>query len=264
MAVIYGGYFDESGDDVSFCVAGFIAPYDTWVHLDWAWRDLLKVWKINYFKTSECVNGLGEFAQYRDDPGDLKSRLKTHEWQRLQDSYTQFSDAICKHYEYIRGSGAVAYLADFQRIISEDAKARSLFMDHLYYLCLQAALHAATDKVYEVNLQRSEDDKLYINPIFDAQREFSTVAKIAYEKFRQKNKRAGSILLPLNYEDDVDTPALQAADMLTYEAQKHGTNLEKNPAQAIRPQLQKLLRIIDKVKRLDYPTLKLIVANQRP
>jgi hypothetical protein len=32
-----------------------------------------------------------------------------------------------------------------------------------------------------------------------------------YEKFREKNTRAATLLLPLNYENDVDTPALQAA-----------------------------------------------------
>jgi hypothetical protein len=264
MAVIYGGYFDESGDQDSFCVAGFTAPYDTWIHLDWAWRDLWKVWRIDYFKTSECVNGLGQFAQYRDNPFDLKSKLKTHEWEKLQEAYTQFLDLILKHADYLRGSGAVAYWEDFKKIIREDPKARRLFMDHPYYLCLQAALHTATEKMYEENPHRSVEDKLYIKPIFDAHEEFSDIARIAYEKFRAKNTRAATVLLPLEYASDINTPALQVADMLAYEARKHGTNLERHPSREVRPQMQKLLCVIEKVKRLDYPTLRLIVANQRP
>jgi hypothetical protein len=262
MAVIYGGYYDESADDASFSVAGFIAPYDTWIHLDWAWSDLVKVWKVKYFKASECVNGLGEFAQYRDNPLDVKSRLKAHEWKKLQEAYTQFSDIILKHADYLRGSGAVTYFEDFQKLIKEDPKAHALFMDHPYYVCLQAALHASTDKMYEANATRLGENKLYIKPIFDSHEEFSDIARIAYEKFRVKNTRAATVLLPLDYADDIDTPALQAADMLAYEARKHATNLEHS--KEMRPQMQRLLRVVETVKRLDYPTLKLIVDNQRP
>jgi len=264
MAVIYGGYFDESGDGDSFCVAGFAAPYDTWIYLDWAWRDLSKVWRIDYFKASECVNGLGQFAQYRDNPLDLKSKLQPHEWEKLQEAYTQFGDLILKQADYLRGAGAVAYWQDFKKIIHEDPRAHALFMDHPYYVCLQAALHTTTEKMYEENLKRSVENKLYIKPIFDSHKEFSDIARIAYEKFREKNTRAATVLLPLYYENDIDTPALQVADMLAYEARKHGTNLERNPSREMRPQMQKLLRVTEKVKRLDYKTLKLIVANQRP
>lgn len=114
------------------------------------------------------------------------------------------------------------------------------------------------------NATRTEENKLYIKPIFDSHEEFSGIAKIAYEKFRRKNTRAATVLLPMHYEDDIDTPALQAADMLAYEARKHATNLERNPSQQMRPQMQRLLRVVETVKRLDYPTLKLIIANQRP
>lgn len=264
MAVVYGGYYDESGDDATFAVAGFMAPYETWIHLDWAWRDLVKEWKIEYFKASECVNGLEQFAQYRDNPLDVKSRLKTHEWEKLQIAYRQFGDLIRKHSHYLMGYGAVAYLKDFRRIVAEDPKALALFMDHPYYVCLQAALHASTERMFEENKNRLFENKLYIKPIFDSHEEFSTKAKIAYDKFREKNKRAGTLLLPLNYEDDVDTPALQAADMFAYEARKHGTNLERHPERDMRPEMERLLPFVDKVKRLDYATLKLLVAHQRP
>jgi hypothetical protein len=32
--VIYGAYFDESDEKPGFCVAGYSAAYDTWLHLD--------------------------------------------------------------------------------------------------------------------------------------------------------------------------------------------------------------------------------------
>jgi hypothetical protein len=264
MAVIYGGYFDESADDTSFSVAGYTAPYDTWIHLDWRWRDLTKAWNIKYFKASECENGLGEFAQYRDNPTNVKARLKQHEWEKLQLAKGQFIDAICKHADYIRGSGAVTSLKDFQRITSENAKAHALFMDHPYYVCLQATLSSATRTMFVENLRRSKENKLYVKPIFDSHEDFSEIARIAYDRFREKNTRAATILLPLNYEDDIDTPALQVADMLAYEVRKYLTNQGRTPDRPMREQLQKLLATIkDRIYRLDYEALKMIVENQR-
>lgn len=262
MAVIYAGYYDESTDSDSFSVAGYVAPYDTWIHLDWAWRDLVKKWNIRYFKASECENGLGEFAQYRDDPTDVKSRLKTHEWEKLQEAKTQFIDAILKHSDYIRGAGAVTNLKDFQKIISEDANANNFLMDHPYYVCLQVTLHSATRKMYEENAHRSQEEKLYIKPIFDSHKDFSGIAKIAYEKFREKNARAATVLLPLDYEDDIDTPALQVADMLAYEVRKHATNQGRDPDRPMRNQLDRLLPTVEKIAKLNYDTLKEIVAVQ--
>jgi hypothetical protein len=226
--------------------------------------DLAKAWRIKYFKASECENGLGEFAQYRDNPADVKTRLKQHEWEKLQKAKGQFIDAICKHADYIRGSGAVTNLKDFQRIISENAKAHALFMDHPYYVCLQAALSSATRKMFEENLHRSNEGKLYIKPIFDSHKDFSDIARIAYEKFRAKNTRAATILLPLDYEDDLDTPALQAADMLAYEVRKHMTNRGRSPKRPMRNQLQKLLKTVkESIYVLDYDALNAIVSRQR-
>jgi hypothetical protein len=136
-------------------------------------------------------------------------------------------------------------------------------MDHPYYLCLQAALHAPTKKMFKANLRRPKETKLYIKPIFDSHEEFSGIARLAYGKFLEKNTRAATLLLPLNYADDVDTPALQAADMLAYETRKYATNQERSPTQPMRPQLQKLLGLIETVFKLDYNSLKLIIAKQR-
>ena len=36
--VVMGAYYDESVEKPGFAVAGYAAPYDTWVHLDWAWQ----------------------------------------------------------------------------------------------------------------------------------------------------------------------------------------------------------------------------------
>src|SRR5579863_3545903 len=88
--VIYGAYYDESGERPGFSVAGYSASYETWVHLDWKWQSLLKKWNLAYFKASECENLFGEFAQYRDRPTDLKSDLSPNERRRLIEIKTDF------------------------------------------------------------------------------------------------------------------------------------------------------------------------------
>jgi hypothetical protein len=263
MAVIYAGYYDESSDDLSFSVAGFIGPMRSWVHLDWAWRDLLAKWSVKYFKASECVQGLGQFAQYRDDPLNVKARLKTHEWEKLQAAYIDFGDAILEHSDYLIGGGATVPWSDFEKIIGESAKARTYLLDHPYYICLQATLHAATVNMVEENKSRSEDGRLYIKPVFDSHEEYAEIARIAYEKFTEKNKTAGTVLLPLRYDDDIDTPALQAADMLAYEGRKFSSNKARTPERDMREGLKRLLPVVDKIKDLNYDILKLIIDHQR-
>jgi hypothetical protein len=262
MGVMYAGYFDESSDDLSFSVAGFIGPMQSWIHLDWEWRDLLKKWNIKYFKASECVQGLEQFAQYRDDPENVKSPLKTHEWQKLRASYIEFGDAILRNSDYLIGVGATVPWADFKRIIAESSKARTYLLNHPYYICLQATLHAATPNMFEENKARTEDGKLYIKPVFDSHEEYAEIARIAYEKFRAKNQRAGTVLMPLVYEDDIETPYLQVADMLAYEARKFSSNKARTPERDMRDGLKRLLPVIDKIKDLNYDVLKLIVDNQ--
>src|SRR5579864_6339508 len=130
--VIYGAFFDERDEKPSFSLAGYSDAYDTWLHLDWAWRCLLTKWKLNHFKASECENLLGEFAQYRNNPKDLKSPLTSDERAKAVEAKTAFVDAICKHGDDLHGYGAVVILKDFEKLISESDEANRLFMDKPY------------------------------------------------------------------------------------------------------------------------------------
>ena len=69
--------------------------------------------------------------------------------------------------------------------------------------------------------------------------------------------------MPLVYEDDIETPYLQVADMLAYEARKFSSNKARTPERDMRDGLKRLLPVIDKIKDLNYNVLKLIVDNQR-
>lgn len=227
--VIYGAYFDESDEKPGFSIAGYSAAYDTWLHIDWAWTELLKRWNLKYYKASECENGLCEFAQYRDDPTDQKSPLNPIEREKLREIKVQFIDAICKHHDDLQGYGAAIVVEDFQKVIAEDPIARKTFLDKPYYLGAQLCLVAAAMPVRDANTRRSGDERIELRPIFDSTEEYSGIAKQVFDNFKEKNPRAAEVLLPPAYENDVTTTPLQVADTLAYEIRKQLTRKIRNP-----------------------------------
>lgn len=265
VIVIYGAYYDESEVGTSFSLAGFSAAYDTWVHLDWAWADLLKKWKLEYFKASECENLLEQFAQYRDNPEDQKSPLKPNERARMKQIKTDFIDAICKHRDDLQGYGAVVIMKDFERIISESSEALRVFSDKPYYICFQLCMLAAAYPAREDNQRRPYSDRIRIKPIFDSHKEYSKQAKELFDGFVSKNPKSAEVLLPPDYEDDVETSALQVADSLAYEARKCLARQIHDPEDGyVRPPLVRLLPSVYRMYKLDHAALELIIKRQKP
>jgi hypothetical protein len=235
--------------------------------LDWKWQDLLKKWNLRYFKASECENGLKEFAQYRDCPAEVKSHLQPHERERLKKIKIEFIDAICRHHDDLQGYGAVVIVEDFERLISEDPRALSLFMGKgkPYYICFQLCLLAAAYPARHKNQHLSFNDRVRIKPIFDSHKEYSSVAKELFERFVEKNPRSAEVLLPPTYENDLDTNALQVADLLAYEARKLLSRQIRDPSdEYVRPPLVRLLPSVYRIYRLDYDALKLVIKRQEP
>jgi hypothetical protein len=260
---MYGAYFDESDEKPSFSVAGYSAAYDTWLHLDWAWRDLLKIWNLEYFKASECENAKGQFLQYRDDPSDKESPLNQSERGRLREIKTQFTDAICKHHDDLQGYGAVVAVEDFARVVSEDNAARNLLTDDPYYICFQLCLMGAAMPAREANGRRQGDDKIRVKPIFDSHQEYSGMSKTLFEKFAKKNPKSAEVLLPPDYENDIETSALQVADTLAYEVRKLFGRRLKNPEDDyMRVPMIRLRPVVYRLYELDYESLTTLVARQ--
>ncbi len=263
--MIYGAYYDESDERPGFSVAGYSAAYDTWLHLDWRWRDLLKKWSLEYFKASECENALGQFAQYRDDPGDHKSELKVNERERLREIKTQFIDAICSQHDDLQGYGAVVIVEDFERIIFEDHAASRIFMDKPYYICAQLCLVAAAMPAVDSNTRRTGDDRIQVRPVFDSHEEYSRIVGVLFDKFAEKNPRSAQVLLPPSFDDDKLCSALQVADTLAYEARRLLTRKIRNPDDDyMRVPLIRLRPAIYRLYKLNYEALKTIASKQSP
>lgn len=262
--VMYGAFFDESDEKPSFSLAGYSAAYDTWLHLDWAWTDLLKKWKVGYFKASECENLIGEFAQYRNNPADFKTPLTPDEYARAVEAKIAFVDAICKQGDDLKGYGAVVVLKDFEKLISENSEASRLFMDKPYYLCFQLCLVAAAMPTRDANQTRSGDDRIQIRPIFDSHKEYSRIANTLFQEFKVKNPRSSEVLLPPGYDDDVESSALQVADNLAYEVRKLLTRQISKGDDFMRKAMERLRPFTYRMYRLDYDALKLIIDRQDP
>ncbi len=261
--MICGGYFDESDDGPIFAMAGYVANYETWVHLDWAWRDLLKKWNVRYFKASECENLLGEFAQYRHNPNDLTTQLTREEWAVMCRAKTDFVNAICKYENDVIGIGVSTIKKDYDRIIAENEVAGKMFGDSPYYICLQLCLTGAVFSLTEPLSARAKID-LRIKPIFDSHAEFSATAKVLFDSFIEKNPECAKILLPPSYDRDEETTPLQVADMLAYEARKLSLDTIYKPEKKERIAMTRLKPSIGRIYRLDYTTLEYLASQQRP
>lgn len=264
ILVIAGSYFDESSAQGCFSVAGYMANYYAWVHLDWKWRELLKKWNIAYFKASECDNGFEQFAQYRDDPSEVTERLKPREKDKLREAKTDFVDCVLAFRNEVSGYGAVVIEKDFARLVAEDENARRLLMQKPYYIALQMALVGVAVPIYEYNQKHGQDRRCFIKPIFDAHEEYSKYTKILFDKFTAKNPKCAEVLLPPDHASDIDTAALQVADLLAYEARKMLVGKLADPPQPERIAMTRLLPTVQSIFRLDYDTLRMFIARQKP
>ena len=262
--VIAGSYFDESVAQGCFSLAGYMANYYAWVHFDWKWRALLEKWKIAYFKASECDSGFEQFAQYRDNPNDVQARLKQHEKDKLRAAKIDFVDCILDFRHEISGYGTVVIENDFARLMAEDSNARRLLMGNPYYIALQLALVGVALPIYEYNQPRPKDKRCFIKPIFDSHKEYSKYTKLLFDKFAAKNPKSREVLLPPDHESDMDTAALQAADLLAYEARKLLVGQLASPPQPERVAMIRLLPTVQKIFKLDYDTLRMLMARQKP
>lgn len=261
--MIYAAYYDESDEKPGFSVAGYSASYATWVQLDWKWQELLKKWNIQYFKASECENGLGQFSQFRDNPNDQRATLKPNERQRLKEVKTQFVDLICLHHDDLQGYGAAVVIEDFNRFVSEDTQARKRLLNSPYYICAQLCLVAAAMPARQANIHRDRYAQVSVKPIFDSHREYSEVAKIIFADFPAKNPRAAEVLLPPSYEDDKHSSPLQVADTLAYEVRKLLTRKIRNPNDDyMRIPYMRLRPSVYRIYKLDYKNLTILMSKQ--
>lgn len=261
------GYFDESVDedieDRCFTIAGFIGPQYPAILLDFQWGDNLKKWNLDYFKASEIELGFGQFAQYRDDPKNLKAPLSTREKSLIREIKTSFVDIICDNCseDGLSGVGATLVLRDLH-LLREQEPGLAKRLPRPYSLCGDLMLLEAGQIMLLSNHNSSRECQGEMRPIFDIQQEYGPRFRDAFPSFAQKNPNCSKFLLPPIFEKEQDYRCLQAADLLAYESRKLLVNSLYDPDRPERIAMTRLKEHVDRIYLLDYESLKLIAESQ--
>jgi hypothetical protein len=239
-------------------VAGWVGNLHQCVHLELKWKELLERYGLKYFKASEQAHGTGQFAQYRDDPGDPTRPWSKKEKEIFKEIKTAFVDATVYH--NIIGIGTVLMLPDYERIkretVGEDNQ-----LPEPYYLCAVFTLLEAGQIMNHWNA--TTDDKALLKPIFDSQEEYSGTMKAAFDGFAKNNPISCEYLLPPDYEDDEMFLMLQAADNYVYETRKLLIQSEYDKGRMERIAMQRLKERSRRIYKLNYKALRMVLAAQQ-
>jgi hypothetical protein len=256
------GFFDESTDQdtegISYTVAGFVSHNQISACLELRWKDLLREFKVEYFKASELEALEGQFRQYRDDPLCKARKLFSDAEKRKQrEIKTAFTDLIVDFEEHIYAIGAVVILPEYDLVRAKYPHAEK----HLpapHFLACQLLMVEAGVQCAKYNRDLPSDYQLSVRPIFDSHETYSGRMKQAFDQFCIKNPISSEHLLPLHYEDDKKYLSLQVADNIAFEIRRSVLSADKTRK---RISLERLKRTFVCVYKLNYDALKAIADN---
>lgn len=257
------GYFDESTDefeDRCYTVAGYLAPGLQAAVFDLRWADLLKRWNFSYFKASELESGFGQFAQYRDDPEDLRKPLSQREKDLIREIKTSFVDLICSEPD-LWGIAATLSLRDYQLLQLEEPELAQK-LSKPYHMCGHLVMMEAGFIMNESNREAPAEYASILRPVFDSHEGYAFHFKQSFDEFCNKNPICSRTLLPPLYECEQSFRCLQAADCLAYEARRLVDNMLHNPGREIRIAMERMAENVRVLYYLDYGTLKRMAVAQ--
>jgi hypothetical protein len=191
-------YIDDSGsgDPPVFVLAGFIAEAESWATFTDEWKEeLSRNPAIAYFKMKEANSLTGEFD-------GVSSLARDHKISRLA--------GLCEKHL----AAEVACVMRHSEFAAEFHRRYAPRMDDPYILAMMGIYAKVFDWLHAVG-RKSER----VNFIFDRQLEKEAIIR---EMFAEFAKMPGRELEPVglpptpNFEDDKETPALQAADLLAW------------------------------------------------
>jgi hypothetical protein len=223
--VALAAYFDDSknNDEGIFAVAGYLSMVSMWEDsFAPAWREVIKSAprSIKEFKAADCRHRTNEFEGW--EPDECKALT------------TQLVDVIVgPSIPSLVGIGAAVSIENFAELQEET---RQRFERFAYLLCGGVVV----DAVFQLTEQYvGKDDVTFI---FDEQDELEARMRVVFKDLKQ--------VLPLQFANKIRNPlfepseahaALQAADLLAYEAYKELKNRRENPPRRISIALQRLV-----------------------
>jgi hypothetical protein len=206
VALNIHGYFDESGGEENFVIAGALAPLSVWEELSEDWQRVLDREGLAEFHAENCAHGVEDFADWSKE--------------RRESLYREFAEIIQAH-NGIHGIGIALDVAAWKVMYSDLFPPRlPAVFDKPWLFAFGLVLMAA--------VQLCPDGE-QIAFVFDEQREFKHQALEGYAVFKDGLLDGTAVpwavasnlrtrLGPdLAFEDSCEHPPLQVADLLAYE-----------------------------------------------
>jgi hypothetical protein len=259
-------YLDESGidQDTGVCVlAGFAGGYQQWRRLQPKWDEVVKVlpnldFHAHTFFQRENGKRIGPYKEWSDD--------------RAAEFLDALIDAIQSVALHPIGAG-VEYSAFNKRTLDErifltgGIKSEKKWLtsgspDRPYYLGFQ---HCITDAI-----EYAQHSHIKVNFFCDTQKQLAPYAHDLYARYKTRHPRRLAHCGELSYVSRVSIRVVQAADLLSYVAYRHGVNPTEETDYA-------LLRLLEKENELrfyndegidkalhNYSTPKLTMGEMNP
>jgi hypothetical protein len=229
----YNAFVDESGQQrfgrSVFGVAAYVASFNRWLQLEKEWRGILDKFQIPlddksehtepFFHTTDFITRHKQFANdWPDSKRDEFMELLT----MTASEHTVVGVACCVDEK------------EYLRVLPDDVKTQ---FREPYFFCIWGVLSA---------LAGLEDRSRIILPdkplwfLFDRKKKAVRLASTIFNT--TKTLRANQVLGEMGFGEMWNTPQLQAADLLTYEAVRRSLEERHDPTTPIRRSLQRLRR----------------------
>jgi len=220
--MMVGSYMDESFDykkTGTFVVGGILGRGVPIFELERGWGKLLKRPDIGieYFKASECQNGLGQFAKFVSDPKNITPKERT----RLDSISHEFLSLIAtpvpydeKHYLCVHGAGVIQ--EDFYEVIKDDT-ARAILGPSPYRLAYNFAMINCAWAMKELG---DGGTGHVVSFICDEHEQYSPLAQEAFRSLKATNPNAAQFMATFSSADEKKCVPLQAADAGVFEVRR--------------------------------------------
>lgn len=219
----YTGYFDESEDGTTLCLAGLFASDHHWLPFESAWRSLLAEYRMAEFHCADCEHGDGFFESWTN-PADRAAVEQ------------RFIDVLVNNLS----PEPAGYLAVIDVPSFGKAVAGKPMVPRRERKPWMFAFRQVFDRMVEgqkmMNEMFSVDERADL--VFDEKDEFAGRVK---ELLKSVTSAREFPVGKVSFENSRDRVGLQAADLIAFEARRVLTDSIVH-SKPVRPQWSRLMR----------------------
>jgi hypothetical protein len=212
LCTIHDCYLDDSKDEkqeIAYVCAGFYGTSKVWSDFTEAWNRQLKAEGISFWKSSEHRALEGEFRRWRNHPYPQGRQGADLIRSRLQ--------AVARNARGLRGIGVAVPVQDHDAVL-EYENANLIFPEgNVYHRAFELTL------LHSVKTACTAPRDLMVF-VHDDGPDFGELLAV-FKAFKQGNRTASKRLSSLLSMNDMETPALQLADMFSNAVQSTSVQL---------------------------------------